>query len=360
MSWQPGSLAIEACLNVLSSRWRTIGLVLALGAVLGVLVTLELRDARDLRQFQLGFERSGGYVAIGVPDEAAPNTAARCEAMNGQSGIIAAGSISSPSPITFKSSPGTTYQRAAVTWGALRVWDPAATLNPGLGPQAFVGPSLAAESGLREGLYAALPGEEPVPVTGVLNVDRRNATLSRWLLVPVPPVGSATECWVEFERGAYTVGTSALAAQLTTADEEAVTRPYLRGDAFRRDPAAEFANRPQRNGWLAGGGLMVGMIALTSWFRRAELGLYLAIGTPRTTLMVLLAWESLFVIAASILIAVAYGFAVDAALRHSAGWSEFTIVARTVGSAALLALALAPVAAISVVRGSIADLLKER
>jgi hypothetical protein len=325
-----------------------------------VLAILELHDAHDLREFQLNFEQSGGYVAIGVPDDAAPSAAARCEAMNGQPGVLAAGSISFPDPITFTSSPGTVYQRAAVTWGGLRVWDPAATLTPGLGRQAFAGPALAAESGLRAGLSVIPLGEDPISVIGVLDVDRRNATLSRWLLVPAPPAGPVTECWVEFERGAFAAGAAALAAQLTTGDAEAVTRSYLRSDEFRRDPAAEFDRRPQRYGWVAAGGLMAGMIALTTWFRRAELGLYMAVGTPRSTLMVLLAWESLLVIATSVLMAVTYGFAVDAALRHNAGWSELIIVARTVGSAALFALALAPAAAVSVVRGNIADLLKDR
>jgi hypothetical protein len=358
VSWRTGALVREAWLNVISSRWRTAGIVLAMTAILGSLAALELRDANELRSFQASFARSGGYVALGIPGSD-PASAARCEAMNGQPGVVAAGAVFPAQLATLETAPGVLFQRAAITRGVLRVWDPGARVPAATGRQVVIGLALAEEMGLRAGSYAMPQGEEPALVTAVVDVARRNPQVARWLLEPAAPEGSAEQCWVEFEPGAYEAGVASLAARFTTGDEEAVARPYIRRDEFTRDPEAEFAARPQRNGWPLAGGLMAGLFALTAWFRRSELGLYLAIGTPRVSLMLMLSVEALLLVGFAFVLSVVYGFAIDEALRHSPKWSELRIVLRTAGSAALLALAVAPVLAVLVVRGSIAELLKE-
>ena len=359
MSWRTGALVREAWLNVASSRWRTAGIVLGLAAMMGALAWLELRDADELRSFQADFARSGGYVALGIP-AADPGSAARCEAVNGQAGVVAGGAVFPAQLATLETAPGVLFQRAPVTRGILRVWDPDRHVPVAGGRQMVVGLALAEEMGLRTGSYAVPEGEEPALVTAVVDVARRNPQVARWLLEPAPPAGAAEQCWVEFEPGAYEAGVASLAARFTTGDEEAVARPYIRRDDFTRAPAAEWAARPQRNGWPLAGGLMAGLFALTAWFRRSELGLYLAIGTPRVSLLFMLAAEVLLLVAVAFALSVAYAFAIDEALHHSAGRSEVWIVARTAGSAALLALVVAPVLGVLVVRGSIAELLKER
>lgn len=360
MSWRTTALMREAWLNVTSSRWRTAGAVLALGAILGSLAALELRDANELRNFQANFVRSGGYVALGLPAAGGSAGAARCEAMNGQPGVVAAGSVTRPTPTTFETAPGILYQRAAVTWGVLRVWDPANRAAANDFRQMMIGRVMAGETGLRPGSFVTPRGEGPILVTAIVDTTRRNPTAARWALDPVPPTGSADECWVEFVPGAFEAGLASLPAQLTTGDKEAVARPYIRRDEFTRDPAAEFAARPQRNGWPVAGSLMAGLFALMAWFRRSELGLYLAIGTPRPLLMAMLAVEALLVVALATVVAVAYAVAIDEALHHTPRWSGTWIVVRTVGSAALLTLTAAPLMAVLVVRGSIANLLKDR
>jgi hypothetical protein len=165
---------------------------------------------------------------------------------------------------------------------------------------------------------------------------------------------------VEFEPGAYEAGLGSLPSLMTSGDEEATARPYFRRDEFTRDPAADFGSRPQRNGWPLASGLLAGLIALATWFRRAELGLYLAVGTGRPALLFMLAIETLLVLVVGLLLALIYAFAIDEALHHSPGSSELVIMFRTTASAALLAMVVAPLAAVAVVRGNIADLLKER
>jgi hypothetical protein len=360
MSWRTGTLVREAWLNVVTSPWRTGGLVLAVAAIFGGLAGLELRDANELTGFETSFVASGGYVALGLPSAGTNDSAARCEALNGQPGVAAAGGVYSPELTTFETAPGVLFQRAAVTEGALRVWDPGLQREPAEERQFVAGLALAEETGLRVGSYAIPEAEEPALVTAVADVERRNPQVARWALEVSPPDGAIEQCWVEFEPGAYEGGLAALPAIFTSGDETAAARPYIRSDEFTRDPAAEWAARPQRNGWPLAAALVAGLFALTAWFRRSELGLYLAVGTPRGALMGMLAVEALLVVGFATVLAVAYAFAFDEALRHSPGWDESRIVVRTVGSAALLAIAIAPVLGVLVVRGSIAELLKDR
>ncbi len=360
MSWRPWELVHEAWLNVVTSPWRAGGLVLAMSAIFGGLAGLELHEASELTGFQDNFLRSGGYVALGIPADGEPLGAARCEALNGQPGVVAAGAVFAPEPDTLETAPSVRFQRAAVTRGVLRVWDPRLRMEPSGERELVLGVALARELALRVGSWAILEGQQPARVAGVAEVERRNPQVARWALEIVPPAGAIEECWVEFEPGAYEGGLAALPAIFTTGDKEAIARPYIRRDQFTRDPAAEWASRPQKDGWPLAAGVVAGLFALTAWFRRSELGLYLAVGTPRRSLMAMLAVEVLLVVVFAVALAIAYALAIAEVLRCSPGWDEVRVVSRTAGSAALLALALSPTLAVLVVRGSIAELLKDR
>ena len=184
--------------------------------------------------------------------------------------------------------------------------------------------------------------------------------MQRWALDVAAPFGPADECWVEFERNSYTAGTARLAAWFATGSQEPVVRPYFRRDEFTRDPAADFAGRAGRYGWLAAGGLIAAVIALSAWFRRSELGLYLALGTPRPRLWMLLALETLLVVSAATALALLWAFAHQRSLHDPLPWDHVRVALRSGLSAALLGILLAPLLAILVARGNIAAMLKER
>lgn len=76
--------------------------------------------------------------------------------------------------------------------------------------------------------------------------------------------------------------------------------------------------------------------------------------------MLMLAVEALLLVTLAFALSVVYAFAIAEAAHQTPGWSELWVVVRTEGSAALLALAIAPLVAVLVVRGSIAELLKDR
>jgi hypothetical protein len=223
-----------------------------------------------------------------------------------------------------------------------------------------VGSALAAELGLRQGSWLAPRGQEPARILAVVNTEPRNPQSQRWLLEIAPPSGPAAECWVEFERAAYEPGLAALAAAFAQGSREPVVRPYIRRDEFTRDVAREFRERPERWGWLVAGGLTAALFLLAAWFRRAELGLYLAVGTPRLQLIALLGIESSLVVAFAATAGILWAFAVHGALGHAVPADHAWVALRSGASGALLGMALAPWLAALVARGNISALLKER
>ncbi|MCK9517878.1 MAG: hypothetical protein M0R74_02445 [Dehalococcoidia bacterium] len=126
------------------------------------------------------------------------------------------------------------------------------------------------------------------------------------------------------------------------------------------DPAAEFAARPQGRGWIGAGAALGAVGWLMTWFRRSELGLYLALGTSRGAVLFLLAAECWMLVGAASLIGFTYALAVDAALGHEPGLAAALLGARTSTLAALVTMVLFPLGSLLLVRGSIADLLKDR
>jgi hypothetical protein len=276
-------------------------------------------------------------------------------------GVVAAGGMRIAGTVSFVSAPGVLFQSAAVTEGALHVWAPSQRAEPADGTPAYVvGKALAKEIGLRDGSLTALTGEPVARVLGVLDSGRRNPQVQRWLLDVVPPAGTFDECWVEFSRESYSPGLAALAAWFAAGSKEPIVRPYTRKDEFTRDPLREFHDRPQRYGWLAAGGLIGAVFLLSAWFRRSELGLYLAIGTGRLQLVTMLAADALVLMATGAFIAAAWGAAIHAALGHNLPYDHLRIAGRALLSSALLGLAVAPWASSLVARGNIASLLKDR
>lgn len=241
------------------------------------------------------------------------------------------------------------------------MWAPGTRVPPEALANGFAaGPSLAKELGLREGSYTAVAGGEPVRMAAVLPVEQRNPQAARWFLDVQAPSGDAQQCWVEFEPGSFAAGQGALAARFADDGVGPAVRPYLRADQFTRNPLAEFASRPQKTGWIAAGALLGALFWLMTWFRRGELGLYLALGTPRTMVAFMQAAEGWVLVAAAEVAAVVYALAVCVALDRPLTFDQALVAARTSGSAALVALALIPLGPLVIVRGNILELLKDR
>lgn len=360
MSWRASSLAREAWRNVTANAVRSLVVVVIGAAAVGTLAFLDLHQAADLAAFVRDYTAAGGYVAV-VSGQGERLSAGRCEQLNGLAHVVAAGGVRPLGTLSVASAPGVLFQSAAVTEGALRVWARAsvAAATPGL-PSYILGTAAANELGLRAGSYLAVAGQPVSRVSAVLDMQRRNPQAQRWLLEVTPASGTVDECWVELDRNGYQPGLASLAAWFATGSKEPVVRPYIRSGEFTRAPAQEFAERPQRFGWLVVGGLIGAVVLLSAWFRRAELGLYLAVGTSRLDLLGMLALESLLLVAAGAILGPGYAFAAERFVGGSIPWDHARIALRSGGMGALLGLGLAPWLASAVARGNLAAMLKDR
>jgi hypothetical protein len=357
MSWRLASLLREALLNLRANGARTAFVLLAAVAVPGALAFLELRQADDLRSFERSLMAAGGYVAVASGQGGLP--ASRCAALNGQPGVVAAGGVRAHGQATFAAQPGVLFQSASVTAATLRAWAPDFRPATSDGDVLVLGRSAADELGVRTGLTLAEAGQAPATVE-VADTALRNPQAGRWVLDVVPATGRVDECWVEFEPAAYNAGMDALAAELTDGSTEAVVRPYLRQGEFARNPAQELHDRPQRLGWVVAAALLTGIFVLAAWFRRGELGLYMALGTPRRALVLAFAAEAWLLCATGWALAMLWAAALARVAGYELTASSVALAAWTSASCALLTMAIVPLVSPLVARGSLAALLKDR
>ena len=140
-------------------------------------------------------------------------------------------------------------------------------------------------------MAVAFEGGEARELVTTVDPERRHPQVARWALEVVAPAGAMEQCWVEFTPGAYDAGLASAGAVFATRADPPAARPYRGEDEFRRDAGADFRERPQGTGWVLGA-LLIGAVGwLMTWFRRPEIGLYLALGTRRMSLLFLSAVE---------------------------------------------------------------------
>jgi len=358
MTWRLRSLAREAFANLAANRLRTLALVLVAALCMGALAFLEVREASDLLAFEASYRAAGGYLAVVTSDSGL--SASTCDGLNQVPGVVAAGGVSMGGQATFDSAPGVLFQSALVTWPVVRLWAPDSAVIPPSAPYVLSGPALASELGVRAGLFLQPSGGPPAVLAAVLGTGARNPQAGRWLIDVVPPAGTTQACWVESTPETFEPGLSSLAAHFATGDSSPTAQRFLQRDQFARSPAQELASRPQRFGWIAVAGLIAIIFGLVAWFRRADLGLYLALGTTRSQLTLLLAIEVAALVTAGLVIGDAWAFALHRIAGEGLTGGSIRLAMATSGSAALAAFVVAPLLASALVRGSIAGLLKDR
>lgn len=358
MSWRIRTLAADAFSNLAANGVRSFIVFAAMALVFGGLAFLEVQQASGLLSFESDYRAAGGYLAIVAQQGGI--SASRCEQLNGTRGVVAAGGDRGEGQATFTMAPGVLYQQYGVTQDLLRVWDPKYVAGSGGAGEFLSGRALADELALKPGLLLARVGEPPVTLAAVLDVNQRAPQAGRSLFEIIPPAGMVDECWVEFTPEAYPRGADMLAAAFATGDNDPTVRPFTAQDQFTRNPAHELATRPQRNGWVVGAALIIGVLVLTAWFRRADLGLYLALGTPRPLLILMLVVETWLLAAAAWVLGLLWALAIERATGHPLTWGGIHLALVTSGCAALAVVAIGPLLASLVARGNIAALLKDR
>lgn len=360
MNWRLRTLAQEAVRNIGGSTARTLVTILVSAGIAGGLSWVEYSTSDSLLEFQTRYSEQGGYVVV-VNNPDGLNTA-RCERLVGRPEVVASGAARAGDAVETNIAPGTLFQTASATGGLLSVWAP--QQDPSYADMAggfIVGEAAAIELGLEPGRWLEIEGQAPRQVTMVVDTENRAPEAMRWIISPIPPTETATTCWVEFTPTTYDAGIEMLWAQFDDSGPQLSVTPYRRLDEFSFNPREALATRPQGDAWLIIGATLAALTWIGTWFRRAELGLYRAVGTTTTQLAVMVWLETLITAG----LGITAGAVWATAIRHGVEptpltWDQMGIAARNTGSALLLTLTLAPVAALALGRGDIAAQLKDR
>lgn len=358
--WRLFELSREAARSLYGSRLRSLSLVFGIASVVGLLTFTELRATSNVIAFQRSVEAKGGWIGIiANPDGTLP--ARECDALAQASWVMEAGGLKRSDSIELTKAPGTLFQTAIATSGAVRIWSSDPPSYGDLSTGVAVGLETANEVGLQSGMQVTEMGSSgTLRVGAVVSVEERYPAASRWIVKITAPIDRIDECWVEFKPGLLEAGLGAASLSFPEATRIEARR-LIRLDGFARGPRSELANRPQVHAWLPAGVLIAAVMWLVVWFRRADIGLYRAIGTNGPSLLVLVQLESLMVCVPALVSGYLWAALLFAIQQDGfPGWDEFGIALRSVMSATLVAIVLAPIVVLAVGRDQIANQLKDR
>lgn len=358
-TWRLSDLLVDAVRNVTGARVRSALLALITAGLVGALVYTEFSTTDELLAFRDTFIDSGGNMFVAASEAGLASD--RCAALASMEGVTGSAGIESGPPIETTAAPGTLFNTGGVTIGALGLFssEPAGSATAVVDGW-VIGASAASELGVTEGMWLAIGSATPRHVGTVIDAEIRNPRINRWIMTVQPPTGTVTECWIEFAAGVTSGRQETVNAVFADATNVIVV-PWIRLDEFSRNPIAELAGRPQASAWIIAGLLIGAMGWLITWFRRSQIGLYRAVGTGPSALLVLGAVELGIPILSGALIGSLWAAAIWTA--DSAGYpspDQFAIAMRTTVSTVLLALAAGPLLWPLTVRGSIASQLKDQ
>lgn len=352
MTWQVRALLQESSRN-LGPRHLALGAVVcALFLGLGILTIAQA--SHSLRQ-QEARVSAGALVWSASGTEEAPIDGRTCEALNGASGIDAAGGVAltrPPSVHRYKGSPPIVVE--AVTPGVLRVWDPRTGRT-----DVTVGRALEATQLLSVGSTLISADGERITVGSRTPQNLAVSRLASGLLVPVEPGVALAECWVRFAPGSVEHAEAAM-RHVFTGTHARIT-PFLTPVTGVATPSEQWHAFADSHPWLVAGALASLVALLTTWTRRSEFAVYRTFGTRRSALSLMLLVELVLVVvpatAAAIVLAL-LGGRVIAQVPLGADLVATTV--RTMLAAALLTIPLGTLAAGLAIRGGLVDQLKDR
>jgi hypothetical protein len=351
-------LVADVVLNVRANAIRSTAVLAMTAAALGVLFYLEVHRADELIEYQRDYVRRGGYLALISSDAGIP--ADRCEALGREEWVVAAGAAAPAGHASLASVPGVSFAHYRVTQGLLSVWFPGVVsrAEPGV-ESVYAGETLAREMGLVPGGRAAIEGGPNAAVASVVPLRDRVAPADRSIIEVVPAIGTMSQCWVEFAPRAFRIGLETAPALLATGDQPVTVSQHTISGQFTRSPQEELTTRPERRAWVAAGLIVILLTAITTWFRRSEIALYAALGTDRVRLVVANGLEAWALTLGGVVSGVLWALALERLGGHTVTLDSFVLAMRSTGSAALLIMAVAPLAPL-LVRGDIAAALKDR
>ncbi|MDR0504264.1 MAG: hypothetical protein LBG70_00430 [Bifidobacteriaceae bacterium] len=272
-----------------------------------LILAVQLLAADDLHRAEQAVQRQeAGGVTVSLIEPADDNQtldAAACERLNQQPGIIQAGaSFSQSTQINATWLPGGLQLPIwDLTSGALAIWWAEGRQASGL----LVGSDLKETLGLPEHPLFRLPDGSQTTARS-LPANIHHDSLRSALVRIMPPIGSATACWIRSDR-AHRSAAEAL-AQTAFANVALKIIPYARTDALTANPVSHLHDSPTRSAWLVGLAAVILLAGLTGLITRQEVGIYRATGTAWRDLITMNLFQWLIALTCASGIAVSFGW----------------------------------------------------
>jgi hypothetical protein len=279
------------------------------GAGIVVATVVEVDSVRDSLR---SLNDAGANVLVVRPDSG-DITTSQCEALNNVSVVSAAGGMLSATERVATSDPSSKYGVVTVTPGFLRLAWPAGQIPPGT--TVVGGHAVSKRLGLSAGSTIVLRGSDSsqtLVIGAPAHIPSRMESLDRSITIATVIQAKLGECLVEAQPGAKAAVSEVLADWFLPT--RVVVSDYLRSNSLTRDPQTDFVGRATQWLPLLAGGAMTLLFALTWWSRRAEVGIYRALGMRRPHLLVQTSTEGVVLLLLPIMIgaSLAIGFEAEA------------------------------------------------
>lgn len=347
--WRLKALLSESYRNAVLGGARNFIIVATLAFILAVAGLSESLVIQDLVGQERAIAVRGGYTLRVLPSsrDASGLNASRCEGLRAQGGVLASGAVLSSTLTRLTSAPGTQVRLVEISPGLV---DTLKLRMPISAPGVAVGRELAQERGL--GVGSRIKFEDPASRALVEADVRQVLPGGVWLeeaergIVSVRvPNGFASSCYVSANPPAYTRlrGGELLGLASLSPSTPVISELVPRGTG--RSLSDQYGTRVTRAVWVLGALVIAAVGELVRRSRRGEIALYRAIGTPPSSMvLMLMAEDAILAMLAAAVALQAMGFvwaakAVESpAVRHGLRMALLTLLA---GSLAQIPLVLA-------------------
>lgn len=291
-----GPAAAEAIANVVTTPASLLIAVVSALATVGVLMFSVSETSALQHRFDDQVTR-GRFVVVAVAGTPGGLDAARCEALGGVEGVVAAGSLLGSRSVRPAFLPLRPYQVVDATPGAVRAYFPAAAPQVTAVSGVLAGRDTARELGLVDGAELALSDregdEDPdvLVVSKVLPPSSRSSELDRRLIAIRPAMGRTQACVVDLDPDHAGTAKDVVGAWFPAGDE-AIVQPLPELPTAAPTPEEELARRLSNRGWAAAAGA-VALVALSTWHgRRDEVALYRLLGASKRVILTMFVTET--------------------------------------------------------------------
>lgn len=294
MSWRIRSLVAHGIGNALSNVGRSAALMIFAAAMCGSVFYTDMATAEEIRVEEQSRIDSGLHVLQASAESGLD--AQNCERIGFNDGFIASGGIRNGPLVVMATDHATQIPTAQVTAGMLRLASPGRSISALDSPSGVIlGEALQRQLSLSPGSRLILEGQPVTRVQSILDETERTSFIAGWVLSVTPAVGVVDECWIETEPDLENDAEFITRSIFENSDLE--LRPMIALDARSRDLAEEWRKRATLGLMRFGIVALIALGALLTFVRRAEYGLYRALGMQRRDVLLTTQAETAVIVA---------------------------------------------------------------